>query len=153
MLTHCTDSRWKQTRFTSASTNEHEGSTTRSTFKKWLTLGPKNGRTFGLGTTWRLHTTAHDWRVTSSPFTSKAAHLSRYLPLPACFLSLVTQLSRWHPRRPSTGCDEAGFYLLPMAVRTWAPRGQTPILRVKLTRDQRHHAGWATVHASAPRLL
>ena len=31
--------------------------------------------------------------------------------------------------------DEAGFYLLPMAVRTWAPRGQTPVLRVKLTRD------------------
>ena len=31
--------------------------------------------------------------------------------------------------------DEAGFYLLPMAVRTWAPRGQTPILKVKLTRD------------------
>jgi hypothetical protein len=22
------------------------------TFKKWLTLGPKNGRTFGLCTTW-----------------------------------------------------------------------------------------------------
>ena len=54
--------------------------------------------------------------------------------------------------------DEAGFYLLPMAVRTWAPRGQTPVLRVKLTRDhlifhQRHYSGWATVHASAPRLL
>lgn len=31
--------------------------------------------------------------------------------------------------------DEAGLYLLPMAVRTWAPRGQTPVLRVKLTRD------------------
>src|SRR5437867_10699140 len=31
--------------------------------------------------------------------------------------------------------DEAGFYLLPMAVRTWAPRGQTPVLRVKLTYD------------------
>src|SRR5437588_2066085 len=31
--------------------------------------------------------------------------------------------------------DEAGFYLLPMAVRTWAPAGQTPILHVKLTRD------------------
>ncbi len=31
--------------------------------------------------------------------------------------------------------DEAGFYLLPMAVRTWAPAGQTPLLRVKLTRD------------------
>jgi transposase len=31
--------------------------------------------------------------------------------------------------------DESAFYLLPMAVRTYAPRGQTPILRVKLTRD------------------
>jgi transposase len=31
--------------------------------------------------------------------------------------------------------DEAGFYLLPMTVRTYAPRGQTPVLRVKLTRD------------------
>ncbi len=33
--------------------------------------------------------------------------------------------------------DEAGFYLLPLAVRTWAPRGQTPVLRVKLTHDHR----------------
>ena len=31
--------------------------------------------------------------------------------------------------------DEAGFYLLPMSVRTYAPRGQTPILRVPLTWD------------------
>jgi DDE superfamily endonuclease len=31
--------------------------------------------------------------------------------------------------------DEAGFYLLPMLVRTYAPVGQTPILRVPLTRD------------------
>lgn len=31
--------------------------------------------------------------------------------------------------------DEAGFYLLPMAVRTYAPRGETPLLRVPLTRD------------------
>jgi transposase len=31
--------------------------------------------------------------------------------------------------------DESGFYLLPLVVRTWAPRGQTPVLRVKLTRD------------------
>jgi transposase len=31
--------------------------------------------------------------------------------------------------------DEAGFSLLPLAVRTWAPKGQTPILRVPLTRD------------------
>jgi transposase len=31
--------------------------------------------------------------------------------------------------------DEAGFYLLPLAVRTWAPQGKTPILRVPLTHD------------------
>src|SRR3712207_443492 len=31
--------------------------------------------------------------------------------------------------------DEAGFYLLPARVRTYAPRGQTPTLRVPLTRD------------------
>jgi hypothetical protein len=31
--------------------------------------------------------------------------------------------------------DHPGLDLLPMAVRTWAPRGHTPILRVKLTRD------------------
>jgi transposase len=31
--------------------------------------------------------------------------------------------------------DESGFYLLPLAVRTWAPCGQTPVLRVKLTHD------------------
>ncbi len=31
--------------------------------------------------------------------------------------------------------DEAGFYLLPMVVRTYAPRGQTPVLKVPLTRD------------------
>lgn len=31
--------------------------------------------------------------------------------------------------------DEAGFYLLPGRVRTYAPRGHTPILTVPLTRD------------------
>jgi transposase len=31
--------------------------------------------------------------------------------------------------------DESGFYLLPGVVRTWAPRGETPILRHRLTRD------------------
>src|SRR5205807_2840994 len=31
--------------------------------------------------------------------------------------------------------DEAGFYLLPMAVCTYAPVGQTPVLKVPLTRD------------------
>jgi transposase len=30
--------------------------------------------------------------------------------------------------------DEAAFYLLPFVARTYAPRGQTPILRVPLTR-------------------
>ena len=31
--------------------------------------------------------------------------------------------------------DESGFYLLPMAVRTWAPRGETPVLKYRLTHD------------------
>lgn len=31
--------------------------------------------------------------------------------------------------------DESAFYLLPHLVRTWAPRGQTPQLAVKLTKD------------------
>jgi transposase len=31
--------------------------------------------------------------------------------------------------------DEAGFYLLPAAVATYAPVGQTPVLREMLTRD------------------
>jgi transposase len=31
--------------------------------------------------------------------------------------------------------DESGFYLLPAVVRSYAPRTQTPILRVPLTRD------------------
>jgi transposase len=31
--------------------------------------------------------------------------------------------------------DESGFYLLPMVVRTYAPMGQTPILRHLLTYD------------------
>lgn len=31
--------------------------------------------------------------------------------------------------------DESGFYLLPAVVRTYAPRGQTPILRVPLSHD------------------
>jgi transposase len=31
--------------------------------------------------------------------------------------------------------DEAGFYLLPFVARTYAPRGQTPVLRAPLSRD------------------
>ncbi len=40
--------------------------------------------------------------------------------------------------------DEAGFYLLPMLVRTYAPVGQTPILRVPLTRDHLSAIGGIT---------
>ena len=32
-------------------------------------------------------------------------------------------------------CDQSGFYLLPMVVRTYAPVRKTPILRERLTRD------------------
>lgn len=38
-------------------------------------------------------------------------------------------------RRTLVFVDEAGFYLLPSVVRTYAPRAQTPILRSRLTRD------------------
>jgi transposase len=38
-------------------------------------------------------------------------------------------------RRTIVWVDEAGFYLLAGLVRTYAPRGQTPILRVPCTRD------------------
>ena len=31
--------------------------------------------------------------------------------------------------------DESGFYLLPMVSRTYAPVGQTPVIREYLTRD------------------
>ena len=40
--------------------------------------------------------------------------------------------------------DEAGFYLLPAAVRTYAPIGQTPILHETLTRDHRSLIGAIT---------
>ena len=41
--------------------------------------------------------------------------------------------------------DESAFYLLPMAVQTWAPCGQTPVLHVPLTRDH-----LATISAITP---
>jgi transposase len=40
--------------------------------------------------------------------------------------------------------DEAGFYLLPMAVCTYAPVGQTPVLEVKLTYDHLSAIGGIT---------
>jgi transposase len=47
-------------------------------------------------------------------------------------------------RRTLIFVDEAGFYLLPMIVRTYAPCGQTPVLRVKLTRDHLSAIGGIT---------
>jgi transposase len=38
-------------------------------------------------------------------------------------------------RRAVVWVGESGFYLLPARVRTYAPRGRTPVLRVPLTRD------------------
>jgi transposase len=40
--------------------------------------------------------------------------------------------------------DESGFYLLPGCVRTYAPRGRTPVLRVRLTRDHLSAIGAVT---------
>ena len=44
------------------------------------------------------------------------------------------------------GVDESGFYLLPATVRTYAPRGQTPILPVPLTREHLSAISALTVH-------
>jgi putative transposase len=41
--------------------------------------------------------------------------------------------------------DETGFYLLPAVGRTYAPMGQTPILRETLTRDHRSLIGALTL--------
>ncbi len=38
-------------------------------------------------------------------------------------------------RRTIMFVDQSGFYLLPAVVRTYAPIGQTPILREELSRD------------------
>ena len=45
-------------------------------------------------------------------------------------------------RRTIVWVDESGCYLLPAVVRTYAPRGQTPILRAPLTRDH-----WSVIGA------
>lgn len=38
-------------------------------------------------------------------------------------------------RRALVFVDEAGFYLLPGVVKTYAPKGQTPVIKAKVTRD------------------
>jgi len=40
-----------------------------------------------------------------------------------------------HEGRTLVWIDEAGFYLLPALVRTYAPRGETPVLHVPLSYD------------------
>lgn len=40
-----------------------------------------------------------------------------------------------HEQRTVLFVDESAFYLLPGVVRTYAPKGETPTLRVPLTRD------------------
>ena len=37
--------------------------------------------------------------------------------------------------RTTVFCDQSGFYLLPMVVRTYAPVGKTHILKENLSRD------------------
>lgn len=44
--------------------------------------------------------------------------------------------------------DEAGFYLLPSVRRTWAPIGQTPVLREKATRDHLSVISGVTLHGT-----
>ena len=46
-----------------------------------------------------------------------------------------TQKKARYERRELVFVDESGFYLLPGCVRSYAPCGQTPILRVFHTRD------------------
>ena len=43
-------------------------------------------------------------------------------------------------RRTLVCVDESGFYLLPGLVRTYGPKGQTPVVDKKLTRD--HLSSW-----------
>jgi transposase len=56
-------------------------------------------------------------------------------------------------RRTIVWVDESGFYLLPARVRTYAPRGLTPVLRVFLTRDTRDHLSVISAITSAGKLF
>ena len=48
-----------------------------------------------------------------------------------------TQKGAEEEGRTIVWADESGFYLLPAVVRSYAPRGHTPTLRVPLTHDHR----------------
>jgi hypothetical protein len=41
--------------------------------------------------------------------------------------------------------DDSAFYLLPHAARTWAPRGETPVLHVKLSKEHRSAISGSTL--------
>ena len=56
-------------------------------------------------------------------------------------------------RRTLVFVDEAGFYLLPSVVRTYAPRARTPVLRAKLTRDHLSVMGGMTMRPESWRRL
>ncbi len=54
--------------------------------------------------------------------------------------------------------DQSGFYLLPLVMRTYAPAGQTPV--IKAAPDprpsfghERHQPGGKTLHDGARKLL
>jgi hypothetical protein len=47
--------------------------------------------------------------------------------------------------------DESGLYLLPAALRTYAPSGEAPVLRVPLTRD--HISGISAITPDGQLLL
>ena len=71
------------------------------------------------------------------------AQASRY-PRLARHPSPCTQKKAQAEQRTLVFIDEAGFYLLPMADRTYAPVRQTPILSETLTRDHRSVIGAVT---------
>jgi hypothetical protein len=50
-----------------------------------------------------------------------------------------------HESRSLVFVDESGFYLLPGRVKTYAPEGHTPILRVRQTRDHLSVMGGVTL--------
>lgn len=54
-------------------------------------------------------------------------------PSPAKFAAIEKKAES--EERTLVWVEESAFYLLPAVVRTWAPRGETPILRAFLTRD------------------
>jgi transposase len=78
----------------------------------------------------------------------KELHWTPQVPIKRAIQRDETAIDRWRvevwpelrrrgkrERRVLVFEDEAGFYLLPGLVRTYAPEGQTPVIRAKQTRD------------------